>query len=76
MHDPDPARYPASQVFGRSVRAGPHDGIVYDSVRHVGGVNWVSYRPSWVQDVLQARHFRVVVPRPGKVVVDEMHAGN
>jgi len=75
LHDPDPANYPASQVFGRSVRTGPHDGIAYDSVRHVGGVNWVSYRPSQVQDVLQARHFRVVVPRSGKVVVEEMHAG-
>jgi hypothetical protein len=75
LHDPDPANYPASQVFGRSVRTGPHDGIAYDSVRHVGGVNWVSYRPSRVQDVVQARHFRVVVPRSGKVVVEKMHAG-
>lgn len=75
LHDPDPASYPAAQVFGRSVRAGPHAGIVYDSVRHTGGVNWVCYRPSRVQDVLQARHFRVVVPRSGKVVVDERRAG-
>jgi len=75
LHDPDPTRYPASQVFGRSVRAGPHDGIVYDSVRHAGGVNWVSYRPGRVHDVLQARHFRVLVPRSGRVVVEEMHAG-
>lgn len=72
LHDPDPASYPASQIFGRSVRAGPHDGIAYDSVRHTAGVNWVSYRPSRVHDVLQARHFRVVVPLSGKVVVQEM----
>ena len=75
LHNPDPANYPATQVFGRSVRAGPHDGIAYDSVRHAGGVNWVSYRPSRVRDVLQARHFRVVVPLAGKVVVEEMRAG-
>lgn len=75
LHDPDPATYPASQVFGRSVRAGPYDGIAYDSVRHPGGVNWVSYRPSRVQDVIQARHFRVVVPGSGKVVVEKMHTG-
>ncbi|MRU16529.1 RES domain-containing protein [Roseovarius sp. A21] len=74
LHDPDPANYPASQVFSRSVRTGPHDGITYDSVRHSGGVNWVSYRPSRVQDVLKARHFRVVVPRSGKVVVEKMRA--
>ena len=75
LHDPDPASYPATQVFGRSVRTGPHDGIAFDSVRHAGGVNWVSYRPSRVQDVIQARHFRVVVPLAGKVVVEEMRAG-
>ncbi|PKQ10582.1 MAG: hypothetical protein CVT70_18920 [Alphaproteobacteria bacterium HGW-Alphaproteobacteria-1] len=75
LHDPDPASYPTSQVFGRAVRASRHAGIAYDSVRHVGGVNWVSYRPDQVRDVLQARHFRVVVPRSGKVVVEEMRAG-
>ena len=72
LHDPDPATYPATQVFGRSVRTGPHDGIVYDSVRHPGGVNWVSYRPTRILDVLQARHFRVVVPRSGKVLVEQL----
>lgn len=75
LHDPDPASYPASQGFGQSVRSGPHDGIAYDSVRHAGGVNWVSYRPSRIRDVLQARHFRVVVPHSGKVVVERMSAG-
>ena len=75
LHDPDPACYPATQVFGRAVRAGPHGGITYDSVRHRGGVNWVSYRPSRVEDVIQARHFRTMVPLSGKVVVSEMDAG-
>lgn len=70
LHDPDPSTYPAAQIFGRSVRAGPHDGIVYNSVRHEGGVNWVSYRPTKILDVLQARHFRVVVPRSGKILVE------
>lgn len=75
LHDPDPASYPASQGFGQWVRSGPHDGIAYDSVRHAGGVNWVSYRPSRIRDVLQARHFRVVVPHSGKVVVERISAG-
>lgn len=70
LHVPDPSTYPAAQIFGRSVRAGPHDGIVYDSVRHQGGVNWVSYRPTKMLDVLLARHFRVVVPRSGKILVE------
>jgi hypothetical protein len=72
LQDPDPATYPAAQVFGRSVRTGPHAGIVYDSVRHPGGVNWVSYRPTRILDVLQARHFRVVAPRSGKVFVEQL----
>lgn len=72
LHDPDPATYSAAQVFGRSVRTGPHDGIVYDSVRHPGGVNWVSYRPTQIIDVLQAQHFRVVVPRSGKVLLEQL----
>jgi hypothetical protein len=67
LHDPDPALYPVTQIFGRSVRSTPNAGIVYDSVRHAGGTNWVSYRPSAVLDVLQERHFRLVVPERGKV---------
>ncbi len=67
LHDPDPATYPICQGFGRSVRTGPHLGIAYDSVRHPGGVNWVAFRPSRISDVIQARHFRLVVPQTGKV---------
>ena len=67
LYDPDPATYPISQGFGRSVRTGPHSGIAYDSVRHPGGVNWVAFRPSRISDVIQARHFRLVVPQTGKV---------
>ena len=72
LHDPDPATYSVTQLFGRSVRMGPYAGIAYDSVRDPGGVNWVSYRPARVLDVLQARHFRVVVPRSGKVFVEQL----
>src|ERR1700730_5128782 len=38
-----PADYTASQAFGETVRRSG-DGIVYDSVRHAGGVNVVVYR--------------------------------
>jgi hypothetical protein len=74
LHDPDPGVYPSTQVFGRKVRAGPHAGIVYDSVRHSGGTNWVAYRPSRVRDVLQGRHLRVVVPLSGKVHATDLKA--
>lgn len=72
LHDPDPATYAVTQTFGRSVRSGPNAGIVYDSVRHAGGTNWVSYRPSMVLDVLQGRHFRLLVPQTGKVHLARM----
>ncbi|MAJ64560.1 MAG: hypothetical protein CBB62_10165 [Micavibrio sp. TMED2] len=72
LHDPDPASYPTAQSFGRTVRAGPHAGIVYDSVRHAGGTNWVAYRPTRVLDVLQGRHYRLVVPERGQVHCGEM----
>jgi hypothetical protein len=72
LHDPDPAAYPLTQTFGRSVRSGPNAGIAYDSVRHTGGTNWVSYRPSMVLDVRQERHFRLVVQQTGKVYLTQL----
>lgn len=75
LHDPDPGTYPATQVFGRQVRAGPHAGIAYDSVRHAGGTNWVAYRPSGILDVVQGRHFRIIVPLSGKVHATDLKAG-
>lgn len=74
LHDPDPATYPAGQAYGREVRAGPHAGIAYDSVRHPGGENWVAYRPSLIRDVLQARHFRTIVQQTGKIMVEALPA--
>jgi hypothetical protein len=38
------ADYSASQVFGEAIRR-TGDGIVYDSLRHFGGVNVVAYQP-------------------------------
>jgi hypothetical protein len=72
LHDPDPATYAVTQIFAREVRQGPHSGIVYDSVRHPGGENWVVYRPGHVLDVRQIRHFRMVVPLEGKVFVSTL----
>lgn len=53
--------YAASRTFGESLRAAGEDGIVYDSLRHRGGVNVVAYRPSKVRDVVQANHWEITV---------------
>jgi hypothetical protein len=59
MHDP--ASYAVSQAFGEVERATGRDGIVFDSVRHKGGVNAAAFRPSKVLDVVQAEHFEIAV---------------
>jgi len=57
----DPASYEASQAFGEAERAAGRDGIVFDSVRHRGGVNAAAFRPSKILDVTQAEHFEIIV---------------
>ncbi len=56
-----PDSYAAGQAFGERLRASGEPGIVYDSVRHRGGVNAVAYRPSMVLEVVQADHFEIIV---------------
>ena len=58
--------YAASQTFGEAVRASRGRGIIYDSLRHAGGVNVVAYRPTNVLDVTQADHFEVAVEASSK----------
>jgi hypothetical protein len=72
LHHPDPARYPAPQAFGETVRAGARAGVAYDSVRDPGGANWVAYRPRLVLDVQAAGFFRATVRLTGKVVVERL----
>ena len=57
----DPTSYVVSQGFGEAERAAGRDGIVFDSVRHRGGVNAAAFRPSKVLDVVQAEHFEIAV---------------
>ena len=56
-----PDSYAAGQVLGEQIRASGQAGVLYDSVRHVGGVNVVVHRPRNVVDVVQADHFEVRV---------------
>ena len=57
----DRRSYDQSQIFGEQTRASGHDGIIYDSLRHAGGVNVVCYVPTKVRDVVQQDHFEVQV---------------
>jgi hypothetical protein len=60
--------YAASQAFGEEVRSTGGEGIMYDSVRHVGGTNVVAFRPKNVRDVVMGTHYEVMVPVRGKVI--------
>jgi len=65
-----PADYTASQALGEQVRASGRSGIVYDSVRHVGGTNVAVHRPRHVTEVTQAAHYDLrIVPVVGRIVV-------
>jgi hypothetical protein len=55
----DRTSYAASQVLGEAVRTSGGDGLVFDSLRHAGGVNVVAYRPRHVGDVLQTDHYEI-----------------
>lgn len=63
-----PDSYAAGQAFGEAVRAAGSAGILYDSVRHAGGVNAVAYRPSAVLDVVQTEHFEISVAAGERLV--------
>jgi hypothetical protein len=65
--------YSASQPFGEDIRR-TGDGIVYDSVRHVGGVNVVAYRPRKIRNVTQRDHYELTVPLVGRIVVRRLAA--
>ena len=52
----DPHRYEASQQFGKSLRAGGSDGVVYPSIRHSGGQCVGLFYPDSAADLVQGRH--------------------
>ncbi|MBO1075492.1 RES family NAD+ phosphorylase [Roseomonas marmotae] len=57
----DPASYAASQALGEGIRASGGAGIIYNSVRHAGGVNIAALRPRNILRVTQADHWRLSV---------------
>ncbi len=64
-----PLDYAASQSFGESTRASNKSGIMYDSLRHAGGMNVVGFRPLQITEVMQAQHYDILAPVRGKIVV-------
>lgn len=53
--------YTVSQALGEAVRAQGGAGLLYDSVRHPGGVNVAALRPRNVRVVVQASHYEISV---------------
>lgn len=60
--------YAASQRLGEAVRAAGGAGILYDSLRHAGGVNVVAHRPRNILSVAQADHFEVAVTAAARTI--------
>lgn len=56
-----PDSYAASQKFGETLRRAGSDGIIYDSVRHEGGICVCAYRPSKIVEVTQTEHYEISV---------------
>lgn len=53
--------YSAGQVLGEQIRAAGGDGLLFDSLRHVGGINVVAHRPRNVLNILQTDHYEIRV---------------
>jgi hypothetical protein len=70
----DPGDYAAGQTFGEAVRASGGCGILYDSVRHAGGVSVVAYRPRLIQAVTQAGHYAISVQAADRRICVQMLA--
>jgi RES domain-containing protein len=70
-----PDSHAAGQAFGEAARAGGRDGIVYDSLRHAGGVNAVAYRPRHVSEIVQAEHYDILVPARGGILARRLRPG-
>lgn len=52
----DPDNYGASQVLARRLREAHSNGLIYNSVRHEGGICLAVFRPRLLSDCLQERH--------------------
>ena len=58
--------YAASRALGEAVRSAGGAGIIYDSLRHVSGLNVVAHRAGNVLDVVQTDYFEITVEAGSK----------
>lgn len=58
LHDPD--SYQASQAFARKRRDQGSNGIVYDSVRHSGGLAVAAFYPDLIRNCRQSEHLSYI----------------
>ncbi|WP_036767044.1 RES family NAD+ phosphorylase [Parvularcula oceani] len=63
----DPSDWSAGQRLGERLRADGADGIVYDSVRLLGGVNVAAFRPYKIVEVVVSSTFSLEVPATGRI---------
>jgi hypothetical protein len=57
----DPENYTAAQMLGETLRTAGKAGVIYDSLRHAGGVNIVAHRPRNIRNIVQCDHFEIIV---------------
>ena len=57
----DLTSYARSRVFGETIRAGGGHGLIWDSLRHLGGICVVAYKPRAILDILQTEHVEITV---------------
>jgi RES domain-containing protein len=57
----DAESYVASQKLGEEIRNSGGAGIIFDSVRHKGGISTVAHRPHNISNIVQTDHFRITV---------------
>lgn len=67
--------YGASQQFGEEMRTAGEDGILFDSLRHAGGVNIAAFRPSRILDVVQGDHYDVTVEASSQKILAKKLSG-
>lgn len=60
--------YASSQPFGEQIRTSGGAGVIYDSVRFIGGTNVVAHRPRNITGILQTNHYEITVRAASRTI--------
>lgn len=60
--------YAASQRFGEQIRTSGGAGVIYDSVRFIGGTNVVAHRPRNITDIMQTDHYEITAQAASRTI--------